>query len=67
MPVLELPDWFVRAFGWLDKDMRSNMSALGVRRTIDNGPAEQLLGRPLLPPEIALLATAQSLVERGLV
>jgi nucleoside-diphosphate-sugar epimerase len=67
LPWLELPDWFVRAFGWLDKDMRSNMSALGVRRIIDNGPAEMLLGRPLLTPQIALLATAQSLILRGLV
>jgi nucleoside-diphosphate-sugar epimerase len=67
LPWLELPDWCVRAFGWVDKDMRSNMSALGVRRIIDNGPAEQLLGRTLLTPQIALLATAQSLIQRGLV
>lgn len=67
MPLLELPDWFVRAFGWIDKDMRSNMSALGVQRIIDNGPAEALLGRRLIPPGTALLATAQSLVARQLV
>jgi nucleoside-diphosphate-sugar epimerase len=66
-PLFELPDWFVRAFGWIDKDMRSNMSALGVKRIIDNGPAEELLGRTLLTPQIALLATAQSLIQRGLV
>jgi nucleoside-diphosphate-sugar epimerase len=67
LPWLELPDWFVRAFGWIDKDMRSNMSALGVKRAIDNGPAIELLGRPLLTPQIALLATAHSLIQRGLV
>ena len=67
MPMMELPDWFIRAFGWIDKDMRANMSALGVKRAIDNGPAELLLGRALIPPEAALLATAQSLVSRGLV
>lgn len=67
MPKFQLPDWFIRMFGWIDKDMRSNMSALGVQRTVDNGPAEALLGRSLLAPRVALLATAQSLVERGLV
>jgi dihydroflavonol-4-reductase len=67
LPKIELPDWFIRAFGWLDKDMRSNMSAIGVKRIVDNGPAERLLGRPLLAPEAALLATAQSLVAHGLV
>ena len=67
MPVMELPDWFIRVFGWLDKDMRANMSALGVKRAIDNGPAERLLGRALIPPQAALLATAQSLVEHHLV
>ena len=49
MPMMELPDWFIRAFGWIDKDMRANMSALGVKRAIDNGPAERLLGRAADP------------------
>ena len=49
MPKIELPDWFIRAFGWIDKDMRANMSALGVKRAIDNGPAEPLLGRAADP------------------
>lgn len=67
MPRFQLPDWVVRAFAWTDRNMRDNIHALGVRRTIDSGAAEALLGRPLIAPRIALLATAQSLVERRLV
>jgi nucleoside-diphosphate-sugar epimerase len=67
MPHFQLPDWVVRWFGWTDREMRDNIHALGVRRLIDSSAAEALLGRPLIAPRIALLATAQSLVERHLV
>lgn len=67
MPRFQLPDWVIRWFGWTDREMRDNIHALGVRKVIDSSAAESLLGRPLIAPRIALLATAQSLVERGLV
>lgn len=66
LPRFELPDWVVRWFAWTDRDMRANVHALGVRKTIDSGPAESLLGRPLITPRVALLATAQGLIARGL-
>lgn len=67
MPKFELPDWVVRLFGWVDRDMRDNMASLGVRHPVDSSLAERLLDRALIPPRSALLASAQSLVERGLV
>ncbi len=67
MPRLELPDWTVRLFAFLDRDTRSNITALGVRRVVDARPAQTLMGRPFLTPKVAILASARSLVDRGIV
>lgn len=67
LPMLELPDWFVRIFSFVDRETRDNIHSLGVRRQLDSRAAEALLGRDFIAAPEALLATARSLVERGLV
>ncbi len=67
LPRFQLPDWVVRTFAFLDKETCGNVASLGVRRVLDTTPAQALLGRPFITPNLALLATARSLIERGLV
>lgn len=67
LPRFAAPDWVVRIFASLDRDMRDNISELGVVRRTDSSAAIQLLGHPLVPTEDAVLATARSLVEQGVV
>jgi dihydroflavonol-4-reductase len=67
VPHLQLPDWLVRLVGRFDADIRSNLAELGHFRRIDAGKAEALLGHTLIPAAEALTATADSIVEQGLV
>lgn len=67
MPTLQLPDWFVRMFAFIDRDLGDRARSVGIRRPIDAGPAERLLGRPFIPARVAISATAQSLIDYGLV
>ncbi len=67
IPRLEMPDWVVRLYGLLARDVRDNLGELGYAKRLDSRPAVALLGRPLIPARDALLATARSLVAHGLV
>ena len=67
LPRFDVPDWVVRAFAMFDADMRDNVGELGVVRRTDSSAAVQLLGHPLIPVDDAVLATARSLVARGIV
>ena len=67
LPRFDVPDWVVRLFASFDRDMRDNIGELGVVRRTDSSAAVQLLGHPLIPTEDAVLATARSLVEQGIV
>jgi hypothetical protein len=67
LPRTELPDWVVRLYALVNREMRGNLGELGLERPIDARAAEALLGRPFVPPREAVLATARSLVEQHLV
>ncbi len=67
IPRFGLPDWAVRLYGLFDADVRSNLGELGYAKPLDSSPAIALLGRALIPADEAILATARSLVEEGLV
>jgi nucleoside-diphosphate-sugar epimerase len=67
LPKRTVPDWMVRLFAFVDKDIRGNVGELGVIRRTDSSEVVELLGRPLIPARDAVLATARSLVEQGLV
>jgi dihydroflavonol-4-reductase len=67
LPTRTVPDWMVRLFAFVDRDIRGNVGELGVVRRTDSSAVERLLGRPLIPSEDAVAATALSLVEQGVV
>lgn len=67
VPTFELPDWFVRAFPFIDRDLKANARLVGIRRNLDTSAAEALLGRPFIAGRLALNATARSLIDYGLV
>jgi dihydroflavonol-4-reductase len=66
LPTREAPDWLVRALATLMPDLRAAAAYLGRRDLMSNEKARRLFGIDFLPPEEALLATARSLIERGL-
>ena len=67
LPSRVVPDWMVRAFAFVDKDIRGNVGELGIIRRTDSSDVVKLLGRPLISSEEAVIATARSLVEQGVV
>lgn len=67
LPSRTVPDWMVRIFAFVDKDIRGNVGELGVVRLIDSTDVEKLLGHKLIPTADAVVATAKSLVEQGVV
>ena len=67
LPRYTVPDWMVRLFAFVDKDIRGNVGELGVIRRTDSSDVERLLGRKLIASEEAVIATARSLVEQGVV
>lgn len=67
IPRIEMPDWVVRLYVLFDSDVRDNIGELGYAKRLDSSPAIALLGRPLIPIEDALIATAESLVRYKLV
>jgi dihydroflavonol-4-reductase len=67
LPRFDVPDWVVKLFASFDRDMRDNVGELGVVRRTDSSAVVKLLGHPLIPTADAVLATARSLVEQGIV
>lgn len=67
IPRFGLPDWIVRIYGLFDADIRGNLGELGITKRTDALDAKALLGRPFITAADSIVATAKSLVERGLV
>ena len=67
IPRFVVPDWIVRLYALLDRDLRDNLGALGASHPLDASRAEALLGRPFIAPADAAVATAQSLIDMRLV
>ncbi|UYN98662.1 MAG: NAD-dependent epimerase/dehydratase family protein [Devosia sp.] len=67
IPRLQMPDLAVRLYALFDRDVRDNLGELGYAKRLDAAPSIALLGQPLIPAETAVLATAESLIQHGLV
>lgn len=65
-PTRELPNWFVRLVALFDAEVRSVTPELGKRKDASNAKARKLLGWDPRSREDALVATAESLLEHGL-
>lgn len=61
-----LPNWLMRTVALFDSGVRGNLSELGKHKNASNKKACSLLGWEPRSPREALLATAQSLLELGL-
>ena len=61
------PDWLLRIAGRFDDRIAQILDDLGVRRVLDNTTGRALLGRDFTPAREAVRATAESLIEFGIV
>jgi nucleoside-diphosphate-sugar epimerase len=66
VPARELPDWLVRLVAVFDPAVRLILPELGKRKSASNEKARRLLGWAPRSNEEALLATARSLIDLGL-
>lgn len=67
VPTRRMPDWLLRTFAIFRPELRQLVAELGNVRGGDSRHAMKRLGWSMRPPEEAILATAHSLFERGLV
>lgn len=67
LPRAKAPDWLVRIIGLFDANIGSNLGELGVVKRTEARDAIALLGRPFIPADQAIGATAKSLIDHGLV
>lgn len=66
LPRFEVPDWVARLAAFADADMRDNVGEIGTNKRTEALDARALLGRPLIPIEEAVVATARSAIAHGL-
>ncbi|KLU63761.1 UDP-glucose 4-epimerase [Desulfosporosinus acididurans] len=66
VPTRPLPNWLMRMVALFDSEVKGNLSELGKHKNGSNEKACRLLGWAPRSPREALLATAQSLSELGL-
>lgn len=67
VPTRKMPNWLLRAMALLRPELKQLVAELGNVRGGDSSHAMQTLGWTMRPPEEALMATANSLIERGIV
>lgn len=64
-PTFTVPDFVVRLMSYVDRDVRSILPDVGVRRTCSNAKARQVLGMQFRSPVDAVKASATSMRELG--
>ena len=67
VPTRALPNWLMRLIGLFDSQVRSVTPELGEHKNAVNEKARRLLGWTPISPQNAIIATARSLLELGLV
>lgn len=67
VPTRTLPDWVVRVAAFVDPSLREVSRRLGNHREVSNAKAKRMLGWAPRSNEELLVATAESLVDLGLV
>ena len=66
VPTRSLPTWLMRVVGLFDAQVRGILPELGKRKNASNEKARRRLGWAPRTPKEAVLATARSLAELGL-
>ncbi len=67
VPSRKMPDWLLKQFALVRPELKQLVAELGNVRGGDSSHAMQTLGWTMRLPEEAILATAHSLIERGIV
>lgn len=67
VPTRRMPGWLLKALAIFRPELRQVVAELGNVRGGDSRHAMERLGWTMRPPEDAILATAHSLIERGIV
>lgn len=67
VPTRKMPDWLLKLFALVRPELKQLVAELGNVRGGDSRHAIDTLGWTVRPPEEAILATAHSLIERGIV
>lgn len=67
VPARKMPDWLLKLFALVRPELKQLVAELGNVRGGDSSHAMQTLGWTMRTPEEAILATAHSLIERGIV
>lgn len=67
VPTRKMPDWLLKLFALVRPELKQLVAELGNVRGGDSRHAMDTLGWTMRPPEEAILATARSLIERGIV
>jgi dihydroflavonol-4-reductase len=66
VPTRGVPSWLMRVVGFFDPQVKAVLPELGNRKNATNEKARRLLGWLPRPPREAILATARSLADLGL-
>jgi nucleoside-diphosphate-sugar epimerase len=66
VPTMRVPNWLMRLVGLFDAEVRGVVPELGTRKNATNEKARRLLAWTPRSPREAVLATARSLLELGL-
>lgn len=66
VPSREFPDWLVRVAAWFDPAVKATLAELGKPKNGRSDKARTLLGWAPRSPAEAILASAESLAQRGL-
>ncbi|KTE22125.1 epimerase [Sphingopyxis sp. H050] len=67
VPTRKMPAWLLKLLAIVRPELKQVVAELGNVRGGDSSHAVRRLGWTMRPPEEAILATAQSLIERGIV
>ncbi|HEV2600037.1 NAD-dependent epimerase/dehydratase family protein [Sphingopyxis sp.] len=67
VPTRRMPDWLLKTLAIFRPELKQVVAELGNVRGGDSSHAIERLGWTMRPPEEAILATAHSLIERGIV
>ena len=67
VPTRKMPDWLLKLFALVRPELKQLVAEFGNVRGGDSSHAMQTLGWTMRTPEEAILATAHSLIERGIV
>lgn len=67
LPRSAMPNWLAKVAALFDKSLRDNRPFLGVRKRFDAARGTALVGKPLIPANESIIASAQSMIDFGMV